>query len=57
MGKTGFDLRRDMILLDRALEIECPEYDGNRLDEVCTCTNYYVLGEYISPPLVQGPVA
>ena len=50
MGKTGFDLRRDMILLDRALEIECPEYDGNRLDEVHV---YYVLGESLFPPLVQ----
>ncbi|XP_041464977.1 FAST kinase domain-containing protein 5, mitochondrial-like [Lytechinus variegatus] len=33
MDKTGVDLRRDMLLLDRSLEIECPQYNGNRLDE------------------------
>ncbi|XP_072167550.1 FAST kinase domain-containing protein 5, mitochondrial-like [Diadema setosum] len=33
MDKSGVDLRRDLLLLDRSLEIECPEYDGNRLDE------------------------
>eukprot|EP00057_Strongylocentrotus_purpuratus_P011830 XP_011666304.1 PREDICTED: FAST kinase domain-containing protein 5 [Strongylocentrotus purpuratus] len=33
MDETRIDLRRDMLLLDRAVEIECPEYNGNRLDE------------------------